>query len=45
VPGKHKPVAVLQALPGAQSIWVFWQGKAHFWNGTLQRANPHAESF
>jgi hypothetical protein len=32
VPGKQRPVAVLHALPGAQSTAVFWQGKAHFWN-------------
>ena len=32
VPGKQRPVAVLQALPGAQSTAVFWQGNAHFWN-------------
>jgi hypothetical protein len=32
VPGKQRPVAVLQALPGAQSTAVFMQGKAHFWN-------------
>ncbi|HYQ27347.1 MAG TPA: hypothetical protein VER04_09005 [Polyangiaceae bacterium] len=43
-PGKHKPVTVLQAAPAAQSTGPA-QGKAHFWNCTLQRASPHAESF
>ena len=41
--GKQSPVIGLQVAPAAQSTAPA-QGKAHFWNCTLQRASPQEAS-